>query len=315
MKNKTTLWVIIALLLLSSSMAGFGYYVHVDKIKNPPPENPNKEFKVNNKLYFYDDNKELLGTYDCTQSVCGYAKNYVDDSAYSVNYYKDAATNEISMINNRYAFICDNKDIYSDDVILYDVVNSRVVKKLTGVKNYTIGIVNDYYLVKNESSKWGIMKMSNNAGMIIDFKYDYIGLPNNIDTNSGLLKADGFIVFDINGWKVVSDSDSDLSNYSINQIYDYYDGYTITTSGISYYLNNRNGDPILSDGYKSMEFVGGYLKVLDDESNSYLMDVDSLSPVSNKYAVENMSDLIVDLTLNGLELYMNGELQETVPLR
>ncbi len=313
MKNKTTIWVIITLLLLSSFMAGYGYYVHVDKIKNPPPENPNKEFKVGNRLYFYNESKELIGTYDCTNNYCGYAKNSIDDSSFYLNYYKNATSSEMPLIHNRYAFLVDNTTQYTNDLFLYDVVNKREVQKLTGVKNYTIGISNDYYIVRDTNSKWGIMKMSNNAGMVVDFKYNFIGLPNSIDFDTGLLKTDGFIVYDVNGWKVISESDSELSSYTMNQVYDYMNGYTITTNSTTYYLNNSNGDPVLSNGYKLMQFVEGYLKVLDDEGNCYLMDVDSLSPVSSKYLVDDMSNLEVIATLNGLELYMNGELQETVP--
>ena len=71
----------------------------------------------------------------------------------------------------------------------------------------------------------------------------------------------------------------------------------------------------MSDNLKGLEFVEGYLKVLDANNDCYLFDVNTRTMVSEKHQVEYFSDLEVIPTLNDLELYHFGDLLETVPLK
>lgn len=312
MKNRAVLWVIVSLLVFNVLSAGYGFYLHMDSILNPPPDNPNKEFKYNNKLYFYGENGELISTYQCKNDYCGYAKNTIDDSQYNTNYYKGAVQSEIPLINYRYAFLVDDPIQDSENVILYDVVNQKEVRKLTGVKNYSIGINNQYMIVRDENVKWGVMKMNSNAGIIIDFKYDFLGLNSRVDSETGMLKSDSFIAFDNNGWKIISDSEADKSTYFFNAINDFYEDYIITSNSGTYFLNDAKGNVITTEESKGMIFVGGFLKMHDSSNQCYLMNLDSLEPASKKYNVEYMDDLDTQETLNGVEIYYNGELQETI---
>ena len=313
MKNKAVLWVIVVLLIVCSAMSGYGYFVHVDRIKNPPPENPNKEFKLNNKLWFYDKNKELIGIYTCKNEYCGYAKSYIDDSIYGINYYKGKTDTEISLINNRYAFINDTAKKNGNDIVLYDVTNQKVVKTLTAVKNYGIGIANQLMIVRDENNKWGIMKMSNNAGMVIDCKYNFIGIKEAYDEETELLSSKAFIVNDENGWKIISDSDTDISKYFINQIYDYVDGYVITTNRGYYYLNSMSGESINNEANKGMEFVSHYVKILAPSKAVYLMDLNTMQKVTEDFYVNSVDSVETGETLNGVEVYVGGELKITLP--
>ena len=313
MKNKAVLWVIVVLLIVCSAMSGYGYFVHVDKIKNPPPENPNKEFKLNNKLWFYSKNKELLGTYTCKNEYCGYAKSYIDDSSYETNYYKGKTDTEISLINDRYAFINDTTKKNGNDIVLYDVVNQKEVRKLTAIKNYGIGLANQLMIVRDENLKWGIMKMNNNAGMIIDFKYNFIGAKEAYDDETDLLRSDAFIVSDENGWKIISDSDADISKYFINQIYDYIDGYVITTNRGYYYLNTMSGESINDEANKGMQFVSHYVKILAPTKAVYIMDLNTKQKVTEDYFVNSIDAVETGETLNGVEVYVDGELKVTLP--
>ena len=313
MKNKAVLWVIVVLLIVCSAMSGYGYFVHVDRIKNPPPENPNKEFKLNNKLWFYDKNKELIGIYTCKNEYCDYAKSYIDDSIYGINYYKGKTDTEISLINNRYAFINDTAKKNGNDIVLYDVTNQKVVKTLTAVKNYGIGIANQLMIVRDENNKWGIMKMSNNAGMVIDCKYNFIGIKEAYDEETELLSSKAFIVNDENGWKIISDSDTDISKYFINQIYDYVDGYVITTNRGYYYLNSMSGESINNEANKGMEFVSHYVKILAPSKAVYLMDLNTMQKVTEDFYVNSVDSVETGETLNGVEVYVDGELKITLP--
>ena len=313
MKNKAVLWVIVVLLIVCSAMSGYGYFVHVDRIKNPPPENPNKEFKLNNKLWFYGKNKELLGTYTCKNEFCGYAKSYVDDSNYGTNYYTGKTDTEITLINNRYAFINDTAKKNGNDIILFDAVNQKEVQKFTAIKNYGIGLVNQLMIVRDENQKWGIMKMSNNAGMVIDFKYNFIGVREEYDEDTDLLKSDAFIVSDANGWKIISDTDSDISKYFVNKIYDYTDGFVITTNRGYYYLNSTSGETINSDTNKGMQFISHYAKVFTSSKTCYFIDLNTKQNVTESFAANSIDDIAAQETLNGVEVYQNGELKVTLP--
>ncbi len=313
MKNKAVLWVIVVLLIVCSAMSGYGYFVHVDRIKNPPPENPNKEFKLNNKLWFYNKNKELLGTYTCKNEYCDYAKSYIDDSNYSINYYSGKTDTEITLINNRYAFINDTAKKNTHNIYLYDVVNQKEVQHLTAVKNYGIGLANQLMIVRDENQKWGIMKMNNNAGMVIDFKYNFIGVKEAYDDETDLLKTDSFIVSDTNGWKIISDTDTDISKYFVNQIYDYTDGYVVTTNRGYYYLNTMSGETINSDSNKGMQLVSHYAKVLTSYKTCYFIDLNTMQNVTEPFITNDINDIETQETLNGVEVYVDGELKVTLP--
>ena len=203
MKNKITLVVILVLLICFISLGTYGYIVKLNTLKEEIPENINKEFKFYGSLYFYD-NEELLGTYKCNYDTCDYASTMIDDNNYSLNYYKEATEEKVELINKRYAFINDSKTNNKDEIILYDVINQNVVSTLSGIKNYSIGIDNDYIIVRNHENKWGVMKMSGNAGLIIDYQYDFIGLINNINSESNKIISNHFKVKDLKGRKIIS---------------------------------------------------------------------------------------------------------------
>ena len=187
MANKTTIWVISILLAICSICAGWGFYMHDYFIKNPIPENKNKEFKFYNRLYFYDQSGNELGVYPCNFDYCDYAETTIDDDIVNTNYYKKATKSSTGLINNRYAFINDNLSKGVDSIILYDVVNQKKVYDLSAVKTYSIGLDNDLFIVKDLEGKWGVVKLTNNAGTVIDIKYDYVGVNSEIDEQTGYL--------------------------------------------------------------------------------------------------------------------------------
>ena len=312
MRNRVVLWLIITLFVISSACAGYGFYLHTEREKNKPLENINKEFKFDNKLWFYDKNYELIGTYQCQNSNCTYAKNTIDDNNYAINYYPESTNNEIKIINNRYAFIEDSASNNNPSIVLYDVVNGKIVQKLRAVKNYTIGLDEQYMIVENEDGLWGVMKMNNNAGMIIDFQYKYIGVKNEINEESNLLYSNSFIVLDNNGWKVVSDSNTDITTYYIHQIYDYTDGFVITTQGGYYFLNTSDGNGLLNEGYNGMEFISHFVKVSTTNGECYLIDLYTMTQASQKYYVSDISELVTVQTFNGIEISYQGAVTEYV---
>ena len=307
--NKGTLILIIILLVIFSALAiwgGVGNYLGVNK--PPEPENINREFKFNNKLYFYDMLK-LVGTYNCQSADCDYATGTIDDGDFSLNYFKEAEKSQISLINNRYAFITDG----NKEIILYDVVNSSVINKYKAVKNYKIGISDNYYIIKNLDNKWGIMQLDSQPNLIVDYEYEFIGINGKIDEETKLLGNKVFVVKDINGWKLIDDKNIDLSTYFVNQIYDYNEKYVITKNGSYYYINGiASGSVLLSNLFINADFIGDYVALLSNTKEFYLINLNTLQEVSSRYPVNSIEDVKLEETLNGISISIDGVLKEVV---
>ena len=75
--NKMVLPVIIILLIIFLPLTVIGSYKSLSK--GTSLENPSKEHKYNNKLFYYDSEGKLLGTYECTSSDCDDAQTEIDD--------------------------------------------------------------------------------------------------------------------------------------------------------------------------------------------------------------------------------------------
>ena len=312
MRNRTTIWVIGILLAVCVLMSGYGLFVHIDRVNHPPAENPNKEFKFNGKLFFYDINKELINTYKCKNEYCDYASNRADDYTYMFNYYKDSQEIAIPLIDQRYAFINDSASKSESNIILYDVKNQKEVNKFKSVKNYTIGLDNGYFIVQDENGKYGVIKTTNNAGMIIECKYDFIGVRSEINSDTGHLKSDKFAVQDVNGWKMISDTGTDLTSYTTRAIFDYNDSFTITYSNGNYYLTTSNGNELMSDGIEAMRFVGNYVEVMNDEDKGYFVNLSTMQEVTSRYEIKDLDSFIIEESLNGYEIYYGDELIATL---
>lgn len=307
--NKGTLILIIVLLVIFSGLSVWGYIANSMGVNKPPePENINREFKFNNKLYFYDK-LALIGTYDCKSQNCDYAQATIDDVDYSLNYYKEAKESKISMINNKYAFIIDD----SKEIILYDIPNKSIVNKFKAVKDYEIGIKDNYYIVKNTDNKWGVIKLESNLELIVDYKYEFIGLNKNIDSESKKVDNSIFAIKDSNGWKLISNTNLDKSAYSLNQIYDYNDKYIITSNNNYYYVNNvSSGSPISSNIYSYANFIGNYIAVINNTKEFYIFNPDTLQVISQKYPVTSINDVKLEESLSGISISIKDEYKEMV---
>ena len=308
-KNKNiTLILLILLLLISSFLAIWGYLQNQKGVnKQVKLENVNKEFKFNNKLYFYNESN-LLGTYDCKTEKCDYATGVLDDKTYALNYYDKAKEEKIKMILNKYAFISDD-----DKVLLYDIVNKRVINTFKAVKNYEIGIDNNYYILKDMNDKWGVMKIAETPELIIDYKYDFIGLHNELNEGNTLLKSDIFVIKNVNGWKLIDNKGLDKSSYITNQIHDYSDKYIITKVGNYYYINNReSGNLLMSNAYSYARFINKYIALVDTDNVFYIMNPENLASVSQKYKVTLIDEVGLADTSDGIAVSIGGILKEMI---
>lgn len=309
-KNKKKVFrLIIVLLVIFTTLSVWGVVGNIMGVNKPPePENTFRQFKFNNKLYFYDI-LNLVGTYDCKTSRCDYALGTIDDKKYDINYHPDASEISTSFISKRYAFIVDE----GEDIMLYDVINKSVVNRFKAVKNYGIGINDNYYILQNLEGKWGVMKIDSTAGLVIDYKYDFIGVHDELAEASTYLESDIFIVKDLNGWKLISNTEVDKSAYFINQIYDYNDKYVITKNGSYYYINAISSASLVSSQiYTYAKFVNKYIAVIDNNNEYYLFNPETLTPASQKYKITSVKEVTYEETLDGLVLLIGGEQKEII---
>ena len=306
-QTKITLVIIIILLSISIIGGGYGAVLSLSGYNKVEPENERKQFHFEGKLYFYTAN-ELLGTYTCQNDDCGYATITIDDNKVSLNYYDEYDTPSLKMINKKYAFIEDG----TNNIILYDIVNQKELEKFSAVKYYGEDLENGYIIVKNNDF-WGVVQLTDTSFVQpIKFKYTFIGVSDKYDEENDELKADKFVVKDVNGWKVISNKDVDISAYFLSEIYDYNDEYVITKSNNVFFLNDMNGVPLTSYNFTAMDFIGNYVGVLNDANEYYIFDPFTNQELTKKYVVNNIEEVSYEKTINGIELSINDELKEVV---
>ena len=122
--QKGALFLIIFLLVIFVPLACYGLFL---KLTGPGEtsglDNVNHEFYFDNKLWFYQDDGTLLGTYECKTSHCGYAVNTINDDEYGVNSATVAEDEPIKIINNRFAVLTDTSDTSITEAFIYDIVS------------------------------------------------------------------------------------------------------------------------------------------------------------------------------------------------
>lgn len=282
-------------------------------------ENDKQELLYNDTLHFYNYGI-LLGTYDCSEGYiyCGYAYEYVDDNTYHLDYYDDNTINQLGIIGEKYAFISDTKsdDEYyrNDGVILYDIVNKKALVTYQAVKNYTIGIENDLYIVKN-NNKWGIIKLTGDiATTILDPSYDYIGLQNS--QNNNLIVSDQFVVMNDGVWGIIDINGARLSGTFNSEIASYNGNNLIVVNGSGKYeLYSYQGANLLDNNvYNKLIFVGKYVGVYGLDNNFYIYDYVNKSIISSKYVYTNVDDVQIEFKDNNALIKKDGQVLESISL-
>lgn len=302
MKDKKTLITIIVLLVIFLPIGVFGTIKSFSATKpDVKDDNPNKEFKYNNKLYFYYNDK-LLSTYEC--STCTLASSSIDDINYHTNYYKSENNELASVINEYYGLFKEN-----DNIILYNLVNSKKIDAYKSIKNYNI----------DATSKFAITEKSNGMGVIffdlssspIPNEYEYISLPAHIIDNK--LDTSKFIVKKDNMWSIISaNKEVDVAPI-IDEIVDFNDNYYITYANDTYHVYDRNNIEYLENLPKTNVYgVGKYIFVLNN--NQLFIYENCLSPVIKIMELPNYNSIYFYQNNNKIDIMIDGNLQETLEL-
>ena len=280
------------------------------------PENKNHDFHFNNKLYFYNGGS-LLGTYECSNDNCNYASPTIDDSKYSLNYYIKPISSpgdKTNEVNNKYAFLVDGDE---DEVIIYDFVNKNVIEKIAAVKDYGLALNDNYVILKNSSGKWGIKKMDSSVSDVVDYKYDYIGVAKNIDSETKNLKSDLFVVKENDNWKIIDNTGEEKSDNMTNDIYDYTSKYIITKNITTnnYYLVDYENNQLIDEPLKELNFVAGLISVLNTDNQFYLFNPKTSGIVTEKIKVNSLDNVKIEVINNNINLSVlgdNGQINITV---
>ncbi len=293
---------------------GYGKEPYVDP-------NPQRLFKLDGKLYFYNEADELLGTYTCinNDSYCGYAYEYTDDDKNSdLLTYDDGKTDVFKLINNRYALLNDTNDkteyYRNSKVILYDVIENKKLNEFKAVKNYTIGMSNHLIFAMNDANLWQVISLGNeNPLYVTKAEYNYLGVHNRVV--DGMIDAHVIMAYKNGFYVLLNDTGSNKTERLSAAIADYNDNYIISKSSNNMYsLMTVNSYRLLNgEEYRKMYFVGKYVGVVDNDYKYYLLDYSYNKAVSEKYSTTS-SDKVTEVVLeNGnVEIYINDNLIETV---
>lgn len=302
MKDKKTLITIIVLLVIFLPIGLFGTIKSFSTTKSDvKDDNPNKEFKYNNKLYFYYNDK-LLSTYEC--STCTLASSSIDDINYHTNYYKSDDKELAGVLNEYYGLFKEN-----DNIILYNLVNNKKIDSYKSIKNYNIEATSKFAITEKSSGKGVIFFDLSNSP--IPNVYEYITLPSHIIDNK--LDTSKFIVKKDNMWSVISANKKVDVAPVLDEIVDFNDSYYITFANNTYHIYDRNNIEYLENLPKTNVYgVGKYIFVLNN--NQLFIYENCLSPVIKIMELPNYNSIYFYQNNNKIDIMIDGNLQETLEL-
>ncbi|MBE6148668.1 MAG: hypothetical protein E7167_04190 [Firmicutes bacterium] len=235
-KNKVVLPLIIILLLCFLPGSIYGIISHVKYSKEGG--NPQHLHKYENKLFYYDANDQLIGTYECQTDICDDAIPIIDDE-YIKHYV--GANEAIGIFGGEYTFIQDG-----DTVKLHNIKSNISIAQFLMIKNYGTTLANGNIIVKDSQGNYGLFNM-NNIIFTIPAKYQFMGIANNNESSN--LAVDRIAVKEQDSWYIIDASDQRLTSASSDPIYDYDKTYI-------YYLTEDNKYTIFT--YNGVEILANY---------------------------------------------------------
>lgn len=300
-KNKTiSLVIAIIFLVISLPLAIYGTYYH---FTNLTPKST-CDLKLNESFCYTCTNKD---------GYCNYAYNYVDDANYKLNYYNTAINNRVKLNNNYYAFITDDSNIdttfNNDNTYLYNIANATKTK-IAGVKNYGIGIDNNYVIVKNNDLKWGVLEIGENISIAIPYEYDYIGLHNELTPNNTLV-SNTYVVLKNNKWFLIDNTNATKTIEYSYPIYDYNNTYVALVVDNKYQVISYSGDLLSYNNFDKVLFYNNYLAVVFNNL-LYVYDLNTKIPITTDFNVVDTDIFSFSLNNNHTVLKLNEEIIATL---
>lgn len=325
--NKGALIIIIILLIIFVPLAFLTttYNFKENKEKEKKPVKPSlPEFYENGTLNFIEYNS-LLGTYKCNNTndsgFCGYAFEAIDDANYALDYYEDSYLDELGIINNKYTFLVDTDTTYDQNnidnkkVLLYDIEQSKIIGTYKAVKNYTIGLNGDYFIVKDLNDLWGVIKLEEEITQVIPFEYEFIGVQNQLANAKETLDTEFFVGYKNRFWYILGNNGTILSSPLSAEIYEYDSDIIVGLLNNKYSLYNYYGNMLLnSASYDGIKIVGKYVLTLSAFGRYEVINYNTNEVISSKNVdIENIDDIKYDFNEDGsINLYKGDNILETI---
>ncbi len=311
--QKAAMIVIVLLLLLCLSFGGYGLFLHLTYDEDADvAENVNKEKYFDGKLWFYNEQGALLGTYPCETDTCDIGKASTDDEAYALESYRPTENDYLPIINDRYVFIHDGE---GESLFLYDIVNDMAYKtnRYRSVKNYGVGIAGDHFIVSNDSNQYGILNLTTNPYLLISINYSFIGLPNDLDENGEVI-SDYFVTLRDGYWNIIDKNQAVLTQGITDEIVDFNGESIIVLNSEGYYrLIDYNGRERLSETFNELSFIGRYLNCTTLANEFYLYDITTNQEVSERYTISPTDEVLTSVDPNNnIVISINGTVVETI---
>lgn len=307
--EKGALITTIILLVIFVPLTSLAIYFHHKGVSSTK-ENVNHELYFDNKLWFYDKELNLLGTYNCETTSCGLANSNSEDELYAIDSLKSRDT-DLGIINNHFVFLNDGEN----KNFLYNIASGQNFKANAYllVNNYGVGIEGDLYIVKNQNNKYGVLELKDNAVPKITFQYDFIGLKNDTDENGQIL-ADYFIAKKDDLWLIMSANEAVLTTNIDREIVSFTGTEVIVkNSDETYSLVDYQGNTLLSEDFKNIKIIDKYMGLTTTDNEFYLYDTRNDLSVSDVYQINDTSVIEGKINEDGLlDLYIDNDLKESI---
>ena len=191
------------------------------------PDNPTRQDKFRGLLYYYDTNRDLIGTYKCINgnSTCDKAKtgwdrfNVENENPFTIyreHYY-------FALMYDKYAWVDDSfqqtakygDPTYERLIYLYqiDSKDPKILAKYADIKESTYdeykmtadGYKNQYIVKDIDSSKWGVIRVKESGEIEEVVPFEYESITYDLDTHLYILcKGDSWIIKDFDRDTIVA---------------------------------------------------------------------------------------------------------------
>ncbi len=267
-RSKKQKILIISLFVVLLCVLGVGLFLLLTKEQPKPPEEPedvivelNNYRYENGTLIFLDENHEEIGNYECKnkdETLCFVSYYSVeDDFDNSKKMYEDNTEilEQIPIVNQTYVFLNDNKTKEDETILLYNMKTKEVAEDTYRLVKK--GENETSFIVKNNTSNYGVIHLAEDVTTAISFSYDYLAY---LDTapNYYISKQNNRNVIINNAGKNISKGIAGVIK-GLNKKY-----IKVVNETNTYSVYDYNGKEIFS-GYEYVELYDDYAALIENK--------------------------------------------------
>ena len=272
-----------------------------------------QEQEFSNGTFNILNGNNVVGTYKCEHTSCGYAYGVVDDNNFDLKVEELSEYQIKKLINNRFVLLYDDDEgndtnHRSNGVKVYDYTTNKVVRELKAIKNYNKNDV-VVFIAQNTDDKWGVIKFDNDKIVdMVNFEYDYIGayLPLDVPLASqeyyAAKKNDDWIIINItNGEEYSKEFSSPIVAYDGEMV--------ITKADFGFNVYDFKGNWLFAEAI-DFSFPGSGLLVVSSKSKVNIFDTYAITSLFSRDYVQ-ISGIATNESDKGYEVKINDEVVYT----